>query len=108
MSVEIATLSAEVDIDLPPLPGRRKARRQGSIRMEIYTGGCRVWDGVDMTDCGEVYIYDRSKPYWDIVSPKPLTGMPYFDEVFRHLTEQHAANRNNLVGKFLQETIAAM
>lgn len=103
MPAEISIVQVDVPIDPPK---RRKHAGACSVILELDTAGCRVWDSVDYTDCSESYNF--TEPTNPVLASKPLTDMPYFNEVFKHLTNEYAIHRKNPLGDFLRHAVTAM
>lgn len=106
MPIEIYALRASV----PVTPSHRVKWRKppenvrNTVELEIYDDCLRVWDGATYTVCGDTHKFDGGRSS----DGKLITEIPYFAEVFRHLVEQHAANRTNAVGAFLKSAVDAL
>lgn len=103
MPIKITTLNATVAVDPPK---KRKRDQPPVVILEIWSDFCRVWDYVNFTECGQEYYFDRVDPALD--NGRKPTDIPFFAEVFRHLSELYAAHRKDPIGEFLRPTIDAM
>lgn len=92
MSVEIETLDVTV-------PGTDNFGEP--VRLTVSSGGILVGGS------GEVFWWEP-KPSWMSGRFPQLADAPFFGAVFRHLAEQHAANRSNPIGAFLLPCVEAM
>lgn len=105
-SLQIATVSVDVPIVVPP--SDRTKSDEPAIRLELWDDAMRVWDEVMYSQCGETYSYDAKGRTPFGFARSDLSRIPYFDQVYRYLVDQYAANRNNPLGKFLAPGINAM
>lgn len=93
MSVTIETLDVIV-------PGTDSGWGE-PVGLTISNGGILVGGS------GEVFWWEP-KPAWMNGHFPQLVDAPFFGAVFRHLVEQHAANRSNPIGAFLRPCVEAM
>lgn len=106
--LKISMVNVRVPVDLPP-SRRRSQPENPDVALEVWADSCRVWDGAGHTLCGETYSYaDTATSPWSRRGYDQLPDIPYFDQVYRYLVDQHAANRGNPLGKFLANVVEAM
>lgn len=72
------------------------------VGIVVYPGWCHIGGG------SQEFHWNPDTGAPGPASRWPLTSMPFFDAVFRHLVDQHAANRGNPVGEFLAPCVTAM
>lgn len=104
--IRIATVVVTVPIDIPA--SKHHLEYGPRVSLELLDDGCRVWDEVDFTDCGTSYTFADDRARWVENGSDRLPDIPYFDQVYRYLVEQYAANRANPLGKFLAPAVEAM
>lgn len=107
-TLKISMVNVRLPIDLPSVRRRNQRDDDTYVALELWADFCRVWDGVNGTLCGETFSYAEttSSPWKQGYDNLP--DIPYFNQVYRYLVDQHAANRGNPLGKFLTNVVEAM